>query len=77
MTVEKLIDRLLSENPQRKVVVDGYEAGFDEVNEISYVNVKKNPHKGNSEKDDAWWNGEFELSDNPDDEVAILLPRKS
>lgn len=77
MTVEQLIDRLLSENPQRKVVVNGYEDGFDEVDKISHVNIKKNVHKGDSEKDNAWWNGDYELSDNSDDEVAILLTRKS
>jgi hypothetical protein len=77
MIVKELIERLALENPQKKVVVDGYESGFDEVDRISYVNVVPNPDRDDSEKDDRWWDGEFEMSENQEGEDVILLPRKS
>jgi hypothetical protein len=77
MTVKKLIEKLSTEDPQKKVVVDGYESGFDIVDRISYVNVIPNPDHGDPEKDDRWWDGEFELSENQEGEDVILLPRKS
>jgi hypothetical protein len=72
MTVKELIDRLSFEDPNKRIVVDGYESGYDEVEKIILVNIQ--PNLSVSEKD---WEGEFEFTSEKDSEVAILLPRKS
>lgn len=77
MTVKDLIEKLALEDPQKRVVVDGYESGFDEVDHLHNIKVIPNIHRGDAEKDDCWWDGEFELSDNEEGEDVILLPRKS
>ena len=77
MNVKELIELLSLEDPQKRIVVDGYESGYDEVDKISYVNVIPNTDQGDSEKDDRWWDGEFELSECTEGEDVILLPRKS
>lgn len=76
MRVKELIDLLLSENPDRRVVVDGYEEGFDELEKIQHICITPNPDKvGNPEK--HWWLGEFEECIQAEgEETAILLPRK-
>jgi hypothetical protein len=76
MNVKELIEILSKQDPQKRIVVDGYEGGFDELDEIKYKCITPNPDK----KDDKWWLGEFEecIKDpNSDEEIAILLPRKS
>jgi hypothetical protein len=74
MRVKELIARLAVEDPEMRVVVDGYEQGFDEPDNVRYVNMIPNPTK----KD---WEGEFEEvllnSDIKGAELALLLPRKS
>ena len=74
MRVKELIARLAVEDPEMRVVVDGYEQGFDEPDNVRYVNMIPNPTK----KD---WEGEFEEvllnSDIKEAELALLLPRKS
>lgn len=79
MIVKELIERLTAEDPQKRVVVDGYESGYDEVDKVRLVCIKPNPHKGDNEKDDNWWDGEFQecLSDSEGIETAVCLPRKS
>jgi hypothetical protein len=72
MTVKELIDRLSLEDPNKRIVVDGYESGYDEVEKIILVNIQ--PNLSVSEKD---WEGEFEFTSEKDSEAAILLPRKS
>jgi len=77
MTVKDLIEYLTLENPNKRVVVDGYESGYDEVEKIKNVLIKPNPHKGDAEKYNNWWDGEFQESLDKNSEIAILLPRKS
>ena len=72
MTVKELIERLSLEDPNKRIVVDGYESGYDEVEKIIFVNIQ--PNLSVAEKD---WEGEFEFTSEKDSEVAILLPRKS
>ena len=72
MTVKELIDSLSLEDPNKRILVDGYESGYDEVEKIILVNIQ--PNLSVSEKD---WEGEFEFTGEKDSEVAILLPRKS
>lgn len=74
MRVKELIARLAIEDPEMRIVVDGYELGFDEPSAIRYVNIIPNLTK----KD---WEGEFEElrlnNDIKGAELALLLPRKS
>jgi hypothetical protein len=71
MKVKELIEMLEKQDQELRVVVDGYEGDFDEVDKIEYVPIKFN-------KNHKAWMGEFsevELDDS--DEYAVLLPRKS
>lgn len=73
MKVKELIDLLKTEDPEMKVMVTGYECGYDELEEIVKVGIVKNLKKG-----DKWWEGEFhEAPINHSQETALLLPRKS
>jgi hypothetical protein len=77
MNVKQLIEILSKEDPEKRIIVDGYEGGFDELDEIKYKCITPNPDKT---KEDLWYLGEFEecIKDpNSDEEMAILLPRKS
>jgi hypothetical protein len=77
MKVKELIEKLSLFDQNKRVVVDGYESGYDEVCSIKEVPIVPNPHNNDLEKDDAWWDGEFNYSNNENAEVAILFPRKS
>jgi hypothetical protein len=74
MKVKELIARLAIEDPEMRVVVNGYELGFDEPETVRYVNILPNLTK----KD---WEGEFDElllnNDIKEAELALLLPRKS
>ena len=78
MRVKELIQKLSKFDPEMRVVVDGYECGYDEVDKIRTVRITPNP-KAN-EKD---WEGEFEFVIDGDKgesrqlELALYLPRKS
>lgn len=74
MIVKELIERLTAEDPQKRVVVDGYESGYDELDKVRLVYMKPNSHKN-----DNWWDGEFEecFSETEGVEAAVCLPRKS
>lgn len=39
MTVSDLIDLLKNCDPQQRVIVDGYEGGFDDVTDVSLQNI--------------------------------------
>ena len=72
MRVKELLARLAIEDPDMRVVVNGYELGFDEIDHVRYVDIIPNLTK----KD---WEGEFEQvnEDHKEAEIALLLPRKS
>jgi len=71
--VKKLIDLLKKENPDMRVVVDGYESGFDEIHEIAYTHIGKRKRG----KDKNWYDGEFAdvWKDSANTEVALYFPR--
>ena len=52
MTVKELMDELAKLPAECRVVVQGYEDGFDDVAVIEQILVEKNP-------DDAWYYGRF------------------
>jgi len=65
MTIEALIHELSKHQPQTRVVVQGYEDGFDDISKVLSLAVEKNP-------DDAWYYGRLIKSDG-DGETAVLL----
>jgi len=76
MKIKELIDRLSKEDPEMRVVVDGYETGFDEVEKCILVEIVPN-----TSKDNKHWEGEFNRVYKDETasgvEVALFLPRKS
>lgn len=73
MNVKELIKQLSEQDPEMRVVVTGYECGYDELEELSIVGIAKNLNKK-----DKWWEGEFHETPKIDSfEIALLLPRKS
>jgi hypothetical protein len=73
MKVKELIQKLSEQDPEMKVVVQGYEGGFDEVESFHQVPMIKNKHN-----QDKWWDGEYsEVVLDDAEEIALLLPRKS
>jgi hypothetical protein len=73
MKVKELIERLTKEDPEMRVVVKGYECGYDELEELIKVGITKN-----NKKEDKWWEGEFHEAPKIEPfETGLLLPRKS
>lgn len=69
MKVKELIELLQLLEPEMRVVVDGYEQGYDEVYCTRAVVITPNPEHRN-------WEGEFaDCKENG--ETVVLLPRKS
>lgn len=69
MTVKQLIEELQKHNPDKLVLVSGYEEGYDILESVREIKVKHEPT-------DKFWKGEY--TDFPLDEClinAILLPR--
>lgn len=69
MTVRELIELLSKEDPNKLVLVSGYESGYEALKRVSQIKVKHEPTE-------HWWAGEYE--DYPLEECnieAILLPR--
>lgn len=73
MTVKELMSRLKDEDPMMRVVLDGYESGFDELHTIGHTHIGKR----RDEKDRNWYDGEFAdvWKDSANTEVALYLPR--
>ena len=73
MKVKELIKFLENYDPEMRVVVDGYESGFDEVTKLYQVGIEPNPKAA-----EKYWEGEFKevIVDDADD-TALLLPRNS
>jgi len=69
MKVKELIEHLQLMQPEMRVVVDGYECGYDEVYCFRAVTVVSNPTHRH-------WEGEFADCE-ANGETVLLLPRKS
>ena len=75
MKVKELVARLATEDPEMRIVVDGYECGYDELDVVCFTKIKPNLNK-----EDKGWEGEFDEvvdSHKSDTEVALYFPRKS
>ena len=68
MTVQELINQLQQYPSEKRVVVQGYEGGFNDILEIKDVSLLINYHK-------AWYYGAHEepKEGQEADEVAVLL----
>lgn len=78
MKVKELIEILSQKDQNMRVVVDGYETGYDELEKVYQVKIAPNP-----EADVKIWEGEFDEVDlhhknsYEEIEIALYLPRKS
>ena len=61
MTVNELIEELKKHSPDKKVVVRGYESGYNDVLKIVEMDVFPNP--GQNE----WYFGEYEYANKEED----------
>lgn len=76
MKVKELISVLSLEDPEMRVVVNGYESGFDEPNNILLVQIVKNTNSVHK----SWegeWDEVYDKENNKQTETALLIPRKS
>jgi len=75
MRVKELIEHLTTQDPEMRVVVNGYETGYDELENVYTVKITPNP-----KADIKIWEGDFdEVSKNSYEpsETALCFPRKS
>ncbi len=68
MTVKELMDKLIELPADCRVVVQGYEDGFDDISIIETISVEKNP-------DDAWYYGRFVSTSEGGEETVLLFGR--
>jgi hypothetical protein len=73
MTVKELILRLSREDQNARIVVNGYETGYDEVHKVETVPLGTL----RTGKNKNWYDGEFNdfYDEESKTETAILLPR--
>jgi hypothetical protein len=66
MKAAELIQHLQSLPPDTKIIVRGYEDGYNDILKIRNVKIKPN-------QDAHWYDGEYKDSDDPDAIVAADL----
>ncbi len=66
MTAQELINHLQTLPPNTKIVVRGYEDGYNDILKLNEVKTKPNPNA-------YTWDGEFKNSTNADATTAIDL----
>ncbi len=66
MTAQQLIQNLQTLPPHTKIVVRGYEDGYNDILQLKTVKIKLNPHS-------YTWDGEYEDSTATDAITAIDL----
>ena len=72
MNVKELIERLGLEDPNMRVVIQGYEQGYNEVKIVKYAKIVPN-----TKRDRPWWDGEFNESRSEESELVLFFPRGS
>jgi hypothetical protein len=63
MTIQELMAQLAKLPTTTRVVVDGYESGYDEVTHIALTPAAPNPNR-------AWYEGQFDPSQHTDAEMV-------
>ena len=66
MTVQTLIDALQKLDPDKMVVVAGYEGGYDEADDVLDVRLKSNANAN------CWYYGDHEADINGDCEAVYI-----
>ncbi len=66
MTVKELIQRLAQYPPELRVVVQGYETGFNNITTLQQVPLRENP-------DAAWYDGEYDADESGGEPAVLLL----
>lgn len=66
MTAKELIIELQKLSPETKIVVRGYEDGYNDILELKTVKIKATPGS-------TWYDGEYDVSADGDAVVAIDL----
>ena len=79
MNVRQLIEKLKEHPPEMRVIVDGYEGGYNDLESLKTTQIRLNVHDK-----DEWWTGRHDDADYPLKfvankdgaiETALLLPR--
>ena len=68
MTVKELMDELAKLPEECRVVVQGYEDGFDDVSILKPISIEKI-------SDDAWYYGRFVSAPNAGEKAVLLFGR--
>jgi len=66
MIIEELIHQLQSYPKNIRVIVQGYEDGFDEVSTLKAISIQPNTSH-------EWYNGKYIKSNNAASETAVLI----
>ena len=66
MTAQELIQQLQTLSPNTKIVVRGYEDGYNDILQLKEVKIKPNPKA-------YTWDGEYEDSNNVGATIAVNL----
>jgi hypothetical protein len=66
MTASELINELQKLSPETKIVVRGYEDGYNDILQLKLVKIKR-------KSDSNWYEGEYEDSTDEDAVTAINL----
>ncbi len=66
MIIEELIQQLQRYPKNSRVIVQGYEDGYDEVSTVTEISIQPNTSH-------EWYNGKYINSDNATSETAVLI----
>jgi len=76
MNVQQLIEELQKYPPEMRVIVNGYDGGYSDLESLKTKQIRLNVHNKNE-----WWMGRHDYADYPFDdnrdgaiETALLLP---
>jgi hypothetical protein len=64
MTASELINELQKLLPETKIIVRGYEDGYNDILQLKPVKIKR-------KADSSWYEGEYE--DNPDEDAVTAI----
>ncbi|MBK9017656.1 MAG: hypothetical protein IPM82_28420 [Saprospiraceae bacterium] len=70
MTVKELIELLVQYPQQARVVVAGYEGGYNDILKLNPIPLQLNAHA-------EWWYGQHERSEEGAGEQAVFLEGKN
>lgn len=66
MIIEELIQQLQRYPKNNRVIVQGYEDGYDEVTTVKEISIQPNTSH-------EWYNGKYINSDNVASEIVVLI----